>query len=625
MRKPFSGTDYLNTHFIDIVRRLVDDIIFSFDFKSNTVETVGKVLQSVGIPASTNRFPDLILEKGLIVNEDIPRFLSLLDNMRSGICLPAEFRIIRLNGSPEWYRVEYELVLDDGGFPLGAVGRVENIELKKQLEYQASIDSLTKCLNKRATEEMVERVLSGGISEGKHALFVLDIDNFKGINDNLGHHFGDYVLTELVQQLEGILQSGEIVGRIGGDEFLVFIQDMKDIQTVEKKAEEIADVFRKTYKGTNKEIKISGSIGIALYPDDGRTYQELYQKADCALYASKREGKNQYTIYKDTILVVPNSNQKLFDNAKELLSRYFEGELIFRITDFLYETSELEITVNKILEILGKTFSVDRCYIFETEQNGSIFRNTYEWCSRSELEERQSLQNLPASELNYILSQYNSEGVFYSNDISAMDDEMFQLLSRQGIQSILHCASKREGVIQVVIGFDDCTRKRIWTDKEIATLLYVSKILALHLMHHRVNRELKKLYQRRNMMLENMGAFVYAIDVDTKKIIFYNELVRKWVPDVKCGDTCHMAALGCRTPCRVCPADQLTSDRKSVTEEIYNYRFKLVTLATATSVEWEGVKNAALVVCTDITKYKAQAVTEVQKATERNNLLCLKK
>lgn len=604
MNKLTNGKSYLETHFIDIVKNLVNDIIFSFDLKRNTVETVGKVLQTIGIPTCVQNLPELVLGKGLIVTEDIPRFLTLIKNMRAGICIPAEFRVNRLNGASEWYRVEYELVLDDEGVLLGAVGRVENIEHTKQLEYQASIDPLTSCLNKVATQETVDRILSNGTPKGKHALFVLDIDNFKEINDNLGHHFGDYVLTELAQQLQGILRNGELVGRIGGDEFLVFIQDMRDIASIEKKAEEIAGVFRKVYKGTNKEIKISGSIGVAISPDNGGTFQELYQKADCALYVSKREGKNQSTFYNDTILVVPNSNQKPFENAKELLSRYFEGELIFRITDFLYETSELDITVNKILEIIGKTFSVDRCYIFETEKEGSIFHNTFEWCSRPELEEKESLQNLPAEELDYVLSQYNSEGVFYSNDIAAMDNEIFQLLNRQGIQSMLHCASKKNGVIQVVIGFDDCTNKRVWTDKEIATLLYVSKILALHLMHHRVNQTLEKLYWRRNSMLENMGAFVYAIDVETKQILYFNEMVRNHAPGVKCGDTCHKVALGCDCPCRVCPADRLSAENKSVTDEIHNPQFNLYTLATATSVEWDGVKNAALVVCTDITIYK---------------------
>lgn len=595
---------FLETHFSDVVKQVVDDIIFSFDFESRSIEAVGKALQNLDISSVTADFPEKILEKGLIAESDIPEFLGMVNNMLAGICIPAEFRVVKPDGTLEWYRAGYELVLDDTGNQIGVVGKVENIEMTKRLEYQASIDSLTKCLNKMATRDAVDSILSGGVKSGRHALFMLDIDDFKGINDNLGHHFGDYVLTELAQQLESILRSGELVGRVGGDEFLVFLQDMKDIPSVEKKAVQIADVFRKAFKGAHKEIKISGSIGIALFPDDGETYDELCRKADCALYASKREGKNRFTFYNDTILLCQNSNQNPFDNAKDLLSRYFEGELIFRISDFLYETSEIDITINKILEILGKTFSVDRCYIFQADKNGAVLHNTYEWCSRPDLEERESLQNLSAGDLDYILSRYNSEGVFYSNDIAAMDDEMFQLLSRQGILSILHCAIKKKGIIQVVIGFDDCTNKRIWNDKEIATLLYVSKMLALHLMHHMVNRELEKLYMRRNMMLENMGAFVYVIDIDTKEMVFLNQMVRDWVPGAECGDTCHLAAFGCTVPCKVCPALMLSAERKSATVEIYNHKYNLYTLATATTVEWEGIQNAALVCCTDISKYK---------------------
>jgi GAF domain-containing protein len=133
--------------------------------------------------------------------------------------------------------------------------------------------------------------------------------------------------------------------------------------------------------------------------------------------------------------------------------------------------------------MLGETFHVDRCYIFEANIDGSMFSNTFEWCREETKKEISTLQNIPIKELAPALDQYNNEGVFYTNHITSLPDDLYQMLDRQEIKSMLHCGVRKKGIMRVIVGFDDCSEPRIWTDKEIATLLYVSKLIALHLIH----------------------------------------------------------------------------------------------------------------------------------------------
>ncbi|MEF9864549.1 MAG: GGDEF domain-containing protein [Christensenellaceae bacterium] len=105
-------------------------------------------------------------------------------------------------------------------------------------------------------------------------MFMIDVDNFKEINDHLSHPFGDVVLCELADKLRCIFRKGDILGRIGGDEFIAFIKDDASVEMAVSKAEEIRKAFQMKYKGSKAEYSISSSIGIAIAPKDGKNFEE---------------------------------------------------------------------------------------------------------------------------------------------------------------------------------------------------------------------------------------------------------------------------------------------------------------------------------------------------------------
>lgn len=174
-----------------------------------------------------------------------------------------------------------------------------------KLDNQANIDRLTGINNKLSFEENTEYMLENAKPGERHAIILLDVDNFKGVNDNLGHAYGDMVLADIGNVLRLTFNSSDCLGRIGGDEFCVLLNIPENSQQdylklINEKCTALCDAFHGKYTGADGSYKISASIGAALFPDDGKSFPELYRKADSALYASKRKGKDTYTIYSNS-------------------------------------------------------------------------------------------------------------------------------------------------------------------------------------------------------------------------------------------------------------------------------------------------------------------------------------
>lgn len=161
----------------------------------------------------------------------------------------------------------------------------------------AQRDSLTGLYNREAVEETIEKDLST-MPLGKYsAILSMDMDNFKEVNDTYGHPEGDQLLKEIALMLTECVRTSDIVGRMGGDEFVIYLKGISSVDMVRDKAEQIK---RKTHElGLSKPEweKVSFSIGCAVAPRDGKNFTSLYKVADIALYRAKEQGKNRCVVY----------------------------------------------------------------------------------------------------------------------------------------------------------------------------------------------------------------------------------------------------------------------------------------------------------------------------------------
>jgi diguanylate cyclase (GGDEF)-like protein len=187
-----------------------------------------------------------------------------------------------------------------GSFILNKITR-EIGNIVSNLDSQAHTDLLTGVLNKRSFEELAEAEISSPDICKTGALILLDVDNFKAVNDTCGHACGDEVLVGIGKSLRKVFGEKDLLGRLGGDEFAVFMNippfyRNNILQYVETKCGALCREFDDNYVGENKSHKISISVGAAVFPDNGTTFSKLYRCADNALYTSKNNGKDTYTV-----------------------------------------------------------------------------------------------------------------------------------------------------------------------------------------------------------------------------------------------------------------------------------------------------------------------------------------
>lgn len=183
-----------------------------------------------------------------------------------------------------------------GGISVAIMMRIRYSQRSRSLETKADTDLLTDLYNKMATERKIKEYIDEN-PNGNAVLFVLDIDNFKKINDTRGHAFGDEVLKAIGIRLQTAFRSSDIVGRTGGDEFMVFLKDISSEAVIRKEIGKLEDVFRNFETGEYVKYSVTSSIGCALYSKDGKSFEELYKAADSALYMAKKRGKNQVARY----------------------------------------------------------------------------------------------------------------------------------------------------------------------------------------------------------------------------------------------------------------------------------------------------------------------------------------
>lgn len=174
----------------------------------------------------------------------------------------------------------------------------KNINEEKKKEEKAEIDEMTGFYNKKAAERLISKKLMESPAQ-KYALFIFDIDNFKQANDNLGHLFGDLCIKEFTRVIkESFGEENTIMGRVGGDEFVVFTPII-NTEWVDRKAKEVSKALNIKCENNSSYWNMSASIGIAITPEDGKEFKDIYKNADIALYQTKENGKNGYTLHKE--------------------------------------------------------------------------------------------------------------------------------------------------------------------------------------------------------------------------------------------------------------------------------------------------------------------------------------
>lgn len=274
------------------------------DLEGN-IEYVNKALEQIsGYSAS-----DVLGQQSLVftVSKMLPsRFCELWRTTTALSLWRGEVQSYKKNGEIFWESVQVSPVLDKEHNLSHFLVIKEDISKQKQQEeqilFQALYDTLTQLPNRALVLESMKKMLHDAQRAKKNvAVLFLDLDDFKKVNDTLGHEEGDKLLVEMAQRLTSVVRKQDTVGRLGGDEFVVLLGEISNITDVASIIANILAQFKQGFRLLEQDFLLTASLGVALYPQDGKDTAELLRNADTAMYRAKQQGRGGYCYYTDTM------------------------------------------------------------------------------------------------------------------------------------------------------------------------------------------------------------------------------------------------------------------------------------------------------------------------------------
>ncbi len=281
-----------------IMEELSDNIFFTYDVANDVFEASSKILRSMGTRTRIENAIENMTYGDILDHRDVPAFIGALSNALSGQKKNTfDARIINNRGDAIWHRIKFFVIFDENDNAVQFVGNLTDVDKEKKeknrLIAQAETDQLTGFLNKLSTTLKVNELIREDDEQG--AFFIFDIDDFKKLNDTYGHRVGDIFLKELTSKLSLSFRTTDVLGRVGGEEFVLYLSGVGDNRHyLEEKAAQIQSICNSIRLDAAPEKEFSCSIGIARFPFDGKTYTELYEKADKAMYYVKKHGKKNF-------------------------------------------------------------------------------------------------------------------------------------------------------------------------------------------------------------------------------------------------------------------------------------------------------------------------------------------
>ncbi|MEG0764053.1 MAG: diguanylate cyclase [Oscillospiraceae bacterium] len=284
-----------------IIMNQTTDILFEWDIRNDALVFSSNWRKKFGYDAINNKISGRIPLSDNILKEDMPAFIKIMNDTAEGAPYSeAEFRIKNIKGRYNWCRVRATTQFDSAGRAIKAIGVILDINEEKKekqnLQKLAQRDPLTGIYNKAATNALIAHRMEDFDFTVLQALLMIDVDYFKSVNDTYGHMAGDNLLTAVATQLKSHIRGSNVVGRIGGDEFLVYLSNVESEEAALWKAQNLHSALGQLSPEQGAP-HITASIGMAVFPHGTVEFQDLYRYADEALYLCKDKGRDGVSVY----------------------------------------------------------------------------------------------------------------------------------------------------------------------------------------------------------------------------------------------------------------------------------------------------------------------------------------
>ncbi|WP_324825015.1 sensor domain-containing diguanylate cyclase [Sinanaerobacter sp. ZZT-01] len=219
-----------------------------------------------------------------------------------------EYRRIKEDGTISWVNCTMHLYRDFKNNEIKGFAYVKDIDNERKetlhLKEKARKDSLTGLYNRAEAERLIGEILTSTKKKNMiHAFLIIDLDDFKGTNDQYGHIAGDTALSEIAIKMKKVFRKTDILGRLGGDEFVAFLKDIGDFKRIESKVKSLCNLQIDLGENQGGVLEIFSTVGVAMAFEQGTSFMDLYDKADKALYFAKNQGKARYACYDEALFL----------------------------------------------------------------------------------------------------------------------------------------------------------------------------------------------------------------------------------------------------------------------------------------------------------------------------------
>ena len=488
----------------EIISSLFDDWIYEYNIKEKKIRTIRGTGSKYNLSEDSLSAPETLSVADLHPDdkESFEQFCHLaINSTEPGY---AETRI-KINEEYRWVALTTKLLLDQQGEPYSVIGRFSDINEKKleelELKEKAMRDALTGLYNRSAfkekAEELVDEVVQSG--EGNPVMLIIDIDHFKQINDRFGHLFGDTVILNLTDILNTMFGDNGIIGRFGGDEFIVFLRRF-DRKELELKIALVREKFSSKAE-TGGDADTRCSIGISIFGQDGIAVEDLIRNADNALYYVKENGRDNYAFCDDSMKLRFSDEYRMKHAERPIPNNARVAE---EITEYALEllegTTELKTAVNLLLSKMGRRFNLACVSIREYDRERPSI--SYLWKDEEKFHiSRPQNVYLSKEEWKWLNEKYRENQIVEFADVEELPREsaQYRVYHANEIVSLLQSPLISEGKTFGYISYVD-TARRDWTEEEKHPLIMLSRLIGNYLAR-------EKAYQRIRQKIELMKSF----------------------------------------------------------------------------------------------------------------------
>lgn len=408
-------------------------------------------------------------------------------------------------------------------------GRVHKIHIEKNARLKAYQESkrdlLTGLINKGYTETYIRKYIDSN-PDSHSALIIIDIDNFKLVNDTLGHLFGDEVLKHVAKALKLNTHNGDIVGRIGGDEFVVFIKNYEQKEQIITLTEAICSSVTKIYVGEQDKFSLSASCGIAFFPEHGVNSTALTENADKALNFTKTHNKNGYTIYDSENPNIANAfDPKDHSGEYTTLGRKLDessdnfglelADMAFRLME---DSKDADSTINLLLRKVARHYNLSIVAIREITDTPQQLAYAYEYMTGDYPARLGTTWDYEDEPWARFLAHYNNGYYIYDSSKHELTSDTQKICDAgTPFKTLLEIPIYSNKIFLGSIDFITIEHHMNWNGNDINTLKMFCRIIASYLLNMRAYKKTETLLEQLNNRDSLTGLLKYECFISKVK------------------------------------------------------------------------------------------------------------